>query len=99
VDEEDIAVPSGSLNNRLGVVYEASQPGTYGWKRLRRFTMRSDTWRVPQGKPLPSAASRSSPVQLGRYQNTRGGNNVEFSWAGGCSVGVEEGTGKSSQRT
>jgi hypothetical protein len=24
MDEEDIAVPSGSLNNRFGVVYEAS---------------------------------------------------------------------------
>src|SRR5580658_4816419 len=53
MDEEDIAVPSGSLNNRLGVVYEASQPGTDGWKRIRRFTMRSDTWGVPQNqRPL-----------------------------------------------
>jgi len=34
MDEEDIAVPSGSLNNRFGVVYEASQPGTDGGKTV-----------------------------------------------------------------
>src|ERR1035437_9317941 len=37
MDEEDIAVPSSSLNNRLGVVYEASQSGNRRVETVRKF--------------------------------------------------------------
>jgi hypothetical protein len=47
MDEEDIAVPSDSLNNRLGVVYRGKSVGTDDWKQLgnwlRQLTMRRDT--------------------------------------------------------
>src|SRR5450759_2239343 len=100
MDEEDIAVPSGSLNNRFGVVYEVSQPGTDGWKRLGNLvTAIHNAERYltcPTGKSRAQCRESLQSYTIRPHQNTRGGNNVEFSWTGGCSVGVEEATSKSS---
>jgi hypothetical protein len=66
MDEEDIAVPSGSLNNRLGVVYGGESVGKptsgNGWEIwLRRFAMRAllDVSR----REKPGCAGSFPPIQ------------------------------------
>jgi len=76
VDEEDIAVPSRSLNNRLGLVYGGESVGqTDEGKRLGNLVTAihnaSATRRVAGKAGL---RWQFPPIQSSRCQNTRGGS-------------------------
>jgi hypothetical protein len=79
MDEEDIAVPSGSLNNHFGVVYGGNVS-----RKLTTVRKLDTAIHTAKGHlTVPQTPRSLREVALLRYndpaiENTRGGNNVEF---------------------